>query len=216
MGERFELTAEFGIPPSDAVLIGGHPVLDFVNSERWHKKDKPGGTLISYREAVAFASRVGLLEDESELKAVVATAESDPSRDVEALRVLLRVRETIYRIFSANARGKEPARADLDALREAHADAVQHAVMVASADGFTWSWKGTDPWRRVARPLTALAMGLLLSSSQARVKQCAREGCGWLFLDQSKNGSRRWCTMDICGSRAKMRSRYRRMKAQKA
>jgi predicted RNA-binding Zn ribbon-like protein len=216
MEERFELAAEFGIPPSDAVLIGGLPVLDFVNSERWHRTDKPVDTIISYREAVVFASRVGLLEDESELKAVVAAAESDPRHCVEALRVLLRVRATIYRIFSAIARGKEPAAADLDALRGAHADAVRHAAIVPCADGFTWSWNGTDPWRRVARPLGAVAMQLLLSPHQARVKQCAREGCGWLFLDQSKNGSRRWCTMDICGSRVKMRAHYRRMKAQKA
>jgi len=47
----------------------------------------------------------------------------------------------------------------------------------------------------------------LLTSSQRlnQVRQCRGDNCGWLFVDGSKNHSRRWCDMRDCGNRAKVR-----------
>lgn len=52
-------------------------------------------------------------------------------------------------------------------------------------------------------PVGLAAYELLTGPRARRIKRCA--GCPWLFLDQSKNGSRRWCSMDICGTDEKMR-----------
>jgi predicted RNA-binding Zn ribbon-like protein len=48
----------------------------------------------------------------------------------------------------------------------------------------------------------------------ARVRHCANERCLWLFLDDSKSGTRRWCSMSACGNRAKAHRHYARQKAE--
>ena len=76
---------------------------------------------------------------------------------------------------------------------------------------FAWTWAvGAEELDRVVWPVVRSAAALLTSGSLERVRQCAGDGCDWLFVDLSKNQSRRWCSMDMCGSRAKSRRYYRR------
>src|SRR5919112_4603831 len=89
---------------------------------------------------------------------------------------------------------------------------MSQARLLASEEGYSWGW---EPWTGEGPPLGAplwpiarSAAELLVSPWRERVRECPGEHCGWLFLDLTKNGSRRWCEMEVCGSRAKMQ-RYR-------
>ena len=112
-------------------------------------------------------------------------------------------------VFRALAGGHEPPRAALDELLRRGADAAARGRLVAREGGFVLAWAGDD-LERPLWPLAAAAVDLLRSGPLDRLKQCA--DCPWLFLDTSRNRSRRWCSMDDCGARAKMRT-YRARRA---
>lgn len=198
--------------PAETALIGGHPAIDFVNTVHWRSAEHPLAGVVSYPEAVRFAARCGLLPEDEEAAAVLRAAAADPAAGAEAFAYLVSVREAAHGVLGAPASGEEPDAEDVDALRGAYAEAVAHGQLAADGGPYRWSWDGTDPFRRVARPLAVSAIELFLSPGRARVKRCGDERCGWLFLDKSKNGSRRWCSMDICGARNKMRAHYHRTK----
>jgi predicted RNA-binding Zn ribbon-like protein len=123
------------------------------------------------------------------------------------------LRETIYRIFLAIARGADPAAVDIDRLGAAFADAMAHARIVRGEAGFAVAWCVEEATlTRPLWPITRSAVDLLVSGDPARIKDCPTggEGCGWLFYDTSKNNSRRWCSMRGCGVPAKQRRRAER------
>jgi predicted RNA-binding Zn ribbon-like protein len=97
-----------------------------------------------------------------------------------------------------------PAEADLALLQQAYAAAMAHAVLVPG--GARWTWRLTgDDLDRAWWPAARSAVDLLTSGPVERVKVCAsRDGCSGLFLDTSKNRSRRWCSMETCGAEAKV------------
>ena len=123
------------------------------------------------------------------------------------------MRETIYRLFDAQAQGKPPASKDLDALNRALARAPARTTLRRDRTGYQWEVE--------AKPATALGLlapvlwsaGDLLSGPRLdRVRRCANPQCGWLFLDDSRAGKRRWCSMQSCGNRAKARRHYHKSK----
>ena len=106
-------------------------------------------------------------------------------------------------------------RPDLAALNAALSKVLANACLVPAEDGFAWAWGGEDAaLRRVLWPIVRSAAELLTSDKLDRVGQCAGDSCGWLFLDTSRNRSRRWCEMEHCGNRAKARRHYRRQQAE--
>jgi predicted RNA-binding Zn ribbon-like protein len=78
------------------------------------------------------------------------------------------------------------------------------------------AWRDADrtDLDRVLWEAAASAADLLTSPDLARVKTCPGAGCAWLFLDRSRNGTRRWCDMSVCGNRAKARRHYSRVTRQ--
>jgi predicted RNA-binding Zn ribbon-like protein len=108
------------------------------------------------------------------------------------------LRRAIYEVFRPLADGADPDAAALAALQAFHADAVAGARLLPH---LALAWDGD-----VLAPIAVAAVDLLRFGPVDRVKTCA--GCPWLFLDTSRNRSRRWCSMDDCGARSKMR-RYR-------
>jgi predicted RNA-binding Zn ribbon-like protein len=123
------------------------------------------------------------------------------------------LRESIYRIFSATAHGRSPAKGDLDILNSYLAKAMSKAHIAKEGDHFRWGWNATDPSPDMMLwPIAKSAAEVLTSEKLALVKECANEeeGCGWLFLDSSRSGNRAWCSMKDCGNRAKFRTYYAR------
>ena len=119
------------------------------------------------------------------------------------------LRETIFRCFAATASGRAPAEADLDALNAALAEAP--ARRHVGPGGWDIGVPAATPAALLAPTLWSAA-DLLVGRQLARVRQCVNPDCGWLFLDGSKSGNRRWCSMSACGNRAKAHRHYQRKK----
>jgi predicted RNA-binding Zn ribbon-like protein len=193
-------------------LIGGELCLDFTNTLSTRIEGLGREYLTSYRDLVAWSRHAGMLNQE-EARTLLQKAAHQPDRAAAALERAIALRETLYRIFSAIASSRQPPKADLAATNRALHEALSRLEVVPAAGGFAWSWVADEAGLdHVLWPVVRSAAQLLTSDELARVGECAREGCDWLFVDTSKNHSRRWCTMAVCGSRVKARRYYRRKK----
>ena len=193
-------------------LIGGALCLDFANTVSTRIKAEQREYLTNYRELVAWSQHTQLLTMDG-AQSLLHTASQHPDRAAAVLEQAIALRETLYRVFAAVAHDREPQDSDLVALNAALQQALSRLKLQPSAGGFEWSWAvaGSD-LDRMLWPIVRSAAELLTSEDLGRVRQCARVGCDWLFVDASKNHSRRWCSMDMCGSRVKARRYYRRKK----
>jgi predicted RNA-binding Zn ribbon-like protein len=105
------------------------------------------------------------------------------------------------------ADGLPPPEADLQVLRNVLATGLPHAAFADSEAGYELVWIEQSADALLARVAWS-AVTLLRTGPLDRVRECP--SCGWLFLDTSRNGRRRWCSMDTCGSRDKARRYYQR------
>lgn len=189
-------------------LIGGHVLLDLVNTVAW-RLDEVMATdrLSSAADLVQWAMHAGLLDPETGRR-LHAEAEAD---DREADRCLGRVRsfrELTYQLLRPLAFGEQSEPSDLERLHADLLNATAHAKITSIA-----------PLHLSLRPehladlpdtLTLTAWQLLLHEDLHSLRECADTACGWLFLDRSKNRSRRWCSSADCGNRARARRHYNR------
>jgi len=197
-------------------LPGGHLCLAFANTVEPRLGDRPHDSLVIYDDLVTWGTRVGILSaDQASQLRDVAVGQPEEARAI--LQRAKDLRETIYRVFSATAAGATPAAVDLDGVRLAYAEAVRQARLIAGDQAFEWDWPASSTsLGEMLWPVAHSAVALLMSSEAKRVKECpGMDDCGWLFFDESKNGSRRWCSMETCGSRSKMRRHYARKRAQR-
>ncbi len=191
-------------------LMAGRLSLDFANTADWHASDQPVEFLTSYSELVAWALHAGLLT-KAQAQRLLDRAAAQPAQAMTILDGALELRELIYRLFSAIAQGSGPAADDLEAFNAELASALARSRIVPTADGFAWDWIGNeDALDCMLWPVVRDAADLLTSKGLERVGRCADERCGWLFVDTSRNRSRRWCSMESCGNRAKARRHYRK------
>jgi predicted RNA-binding Zn ribbon-like protein len=187
-------------------MLGGALCLDFANTV--NSRIAPAHDYLgSYVDLLGWAAKVGAITGE-EAALLAAAEERQPERASAALEEALSLRETIYRVFSCTAAGVQPAEVDLAALWEQYAEAIAKARPHLSRGAVTLTWDMGEDLRSVLWPVAYSAGELLRSAERGRVKECP--GCGWLFVDTSKNGSRRWCSMYTCGTRDKMRRYHRR------
>lgn len=192
---------------------GGRLCLDFANTVDWRDADEPGDRLIGYPALASWGWQASLLR-EDDARRLIDEAARRPDDAAATFARAIALREAIYRIFSAVAAARAPAAADLDQLNAALPEALAHARVEAAAGGFTWGWRADagalDP---MLWPVARSAAELLTSDELDRVRECADDDCGWLFMDMSRNRSRRWCSMQACGNRAKARRFYARKQA---
>jgi predicted RNA-binding Zn ribbon-like protein len=175
--------------------------LEFANTRYWRGQPVPTETLNATEDLLAWAA--GNVAKEAR-----PLAKREFERAIEA-------REAIYRVFDATARGKAPAAADLQALNELLAAAPARASLRRERNGFSWDvdMRGSTALGQLA-PVLWSAGDLLTGNKLDKVKRCANPECGWLFLDDSRAGKRRWCSMESCGNRAKARRHYHRSREQ--
>ena len=204
---------EAGTKAGTLKLLGGRLSLDFVNTADWHASDHPVEFLTSYSDLVAWSQHVGILT-EHQAQRLLQKAARRPGDASAVLERAIALREAIYRIFSAISRGRPPQAADLATFNVELSEALAQSRIVSKAEGFTWDWADAEEaLDRMLWPVAHDAAGLLTSEELDRVGQCADDRCGWLFLDTSRNRSRRWCSMEDCGNRAKARRHYKRKRA---
>jgi predicted RNA-binding Zn ribbon-like protein len=194
-------------------LTGGLLCLDFANTVDDRTEAHHQELLNSYYDLVSWSEQAHVLT-EQEAQRLLEKAARRPSEASRVLQLAVSIREAIYRIFKAVAEDASPEEKDLVALSAAVADAQNHAQIVPQAAGFTWDWAGkANDLDRMLWPVVRSAADLLTSDELDDVRVCASDTCNWLFMDTSKNHSRRWCDMKSCGNRAKARRFYGRKKS---
>ena len=188
-------------------LIGGRLCLDFTNTIGSVFRPIESEKLSSYRDLLIFARRAGMLGPDEER----ALAEEATRRPAEAERVVAeayRLRAALFTLFYPDRPHRDEA---LSVLNRHVVSARARQVLVSSDAGFGFAFRDDDV-SNLERPLWPIALSgaeLLTSSGLARVRACSNEStCTWLFVDESKNHSRRWCSMRDCGNRAKARRHY--------
>jgi predicted RNA-binding Zn ribbon-like protein len=197
------------IPGRVFKLVAGHPGLDFVNTLDW--RFRLGGRedlLESYDDLLGFVEQSRLLTAKQAREFKRNTSAGAGDRVLAECREL---REALADAIYAQLDGRSPGPAPMKTLGRAFKAARQRQNLVWCESRFQWDWSGAEtapefPFLLLARA----ANGLMLSEDLRKVRACGNQECRWLFLDTSKNHTRRWCDMKLCGNRMKAR----RFKAQ--
>jgi predicted RNA-binding Zn ribbon-like protein len=208
-------------PPEGPKLVGGRLCLDFVNTVSGRppaRRTRASGTaagsigrerLGTYPDLVHWSRRAGALT-RGEADRLLGQARRRPPEAGRALRRAVGLREAIYRICIAVVKGWRAAAGDLELLNRELAAARARERVVAGGKRFAWEWDRRIPdLDRMLWPVARSAAELLTSPDLVFTRACQGEDCGWLFLDTSRNRTRRWCDMSDCGNLAKVR-RFRR------
>jgi predicted RNA-binding Zn ribbon-like protein len=191
-------------------LIAGWLCLDFTNTVNYGNPANPNDRLKGYGDLVLWSQLAGTVTA-AEAQHLRQEAERRPTAAVAALQQAKALRDALYRIFSAIAADHQPSTADLANLNVVLAEMLARSQLVPVRDGFAWAWAGEEAaLERLTWPVAWSAAELLTAENMRRVGECAGHNCGWLFLDTSRNHSRRWCNMRECGNRAKAQRHYRR------
>jgi len=199
-------------PEFDFDLTGGQLALNFANTvSRRHDPNRRKEHLESYADIVAFARQSGIISprDARELRDY---AERHAGEAARSFRKAIAMREVMYRVFSAIAQGKTAGAGDLDLMNDFAVEALRHRCLSRSNSGYRWEWRldGKQPLDRILWEAAQAAADLLTSPELQLVRFCEAPDCEWLFLDHSRNRSRRWCDMTSCGNRQKARRHYQR------
>ncbi len=203
-------------PDSPFKYIGGDPALDLVNTAAWTDRGLLNDRLTDYARLTHWALGAGLI-DRTEAERLRREAAARPDEATAAWQAARALRDLLQRLFAAVATG-----APLDALFQRFNALLQEAearLQLAAAGpaewaggrAARWTWEGRE--ERLDAPLWPVVRGaaeLLTSPEATRIHLCAGEDCGWMYVDRSRNGLRRWCEMETCGTRAKSRRRSRR------
>jgi predicted RNA-binding Zn ribbon-like protein len=194
-------------------LVAGTLCLDFANTVDPRHAASREEHLPDYEALVSWARHAGVVGSE-EAAELLAGARREPAAARRAHEDAIALRETLYSIFGAVARGRPCPPGPVQRLNERLAQALEKREIVSDGSGFAWGWTRDSTLDRVLWPVVWSAAELLTRGPLSRVRECPGDGsCGWLFLDTSRNGSRRWCEMSTCGNRAKARRHYRRAAA---
>jgi predicted RNA-binding Zn ribbon-like protein len=199
-------------PQAPFNLCAGHPVLDFVNSlDNRFRTAGPTELLTDYAALLRFARDTGLLGQARVRRLADGVSAAAAARGLRAAREL---REALAAALYAHTAGRTPAAAVLATLERHFHAAGRHrelrwATGAAGAQrAAALCWDRSRFGMRAELPvwlLSQAAAQLMLSQQLTRVRACAADNCRWLFLDTSRNHTRRWCQMQVCGNRMKAR-----------
>jgi predicted RNA-binding Zn ribbon-like protein len=196
-------------------FVSGSVCLDFANTVGGKRGLVTREYLNTYADFVSWCRQADLL-DESTAHTLLRSGARQPDKSAAALRRAIALREAIYRIFVALAVGEAPQISDLDHLNAELSAHHGRLRVTSNKKGFEWTWTSSDDaFDQSFGPIAHSAADLLTSPPLLeQLRQCGSDTCGWLFVDSSKNHSRRWCVMSDCGNAAKVR-RFR-MKSRRA
>src|SRR4030095_461788 len=188
-------------------LVGGHLCLDFVNTTGARSTAAPRERLVRYSDLLTWSQRAGILDPKAtgRLRRLAARREADAA---DALRRARRLREDLYELLSAFVEGRRPTR-EAARLAAHWRGARRNQELVLGQRGLEFRMVANEAdLAGLVSPIVASAIDLVTSDRILLMKRCAE--CDWLFLDTSKNSTRRWCKF-TCGNRARSRERYERL-----
>ncbi len=190
-------------------LVGGHPALDLVNTLDWRfRSSGPEELLASYDDLLRFVSESELLKSRQAREIVRSATEAEAASALVACREL---REAAADVLYASLEDRTPPPRSLHLLEEMFKETRRHQHLAWDRFRLRWDWPTAAADAELPVWLLSSSVArLLLSEDMHRLRACEDPECRWLFLDTSKNHTRRWCDMKICGNRMKAR----RFKAQ--
>jgi predicted RNA-binding Zn ribbon-like protein len=192
-------------------IVGGDVALDFVNTVT-ARDTEPTDWIGSYATLLEWAALTGAFS-KKDLSQLTMLARQEPAKAIAALGRTRSLREALCAIFYAITEQRAPARDDLALLDAARLAAAKAAKLVMKSDRLVQAWNveesGLDLINHI---VTARALDVLQDARLDRLRVCDGHDCGWVFIDTSKNGRRRWCDMATCGNTAKARRHYQRQR----
>jgi predicted RNA-binding Zn ribbon-like protein len=195
--------------PESIELIGGHPALDLVNTVSWrHDTDRWRENLAVPPDLFTWAHRAAVL-DKHHLTAMRLAIAEDPETAEHVLRQVHELREQLYHHLADHIDhpgGEQPIR-EGSPLQRALADAITASSLTGTPARWTLEARGPLD---LARVLALYALDLLQTMPAGLLRRCDDDDCGWLFLDTTRNHSRRWCSSRGCGNRDRARRHYAR------
>jgi predicted RNA-binding Zn ribbon-like protein len=202
----------------DMALVGGSPALDFVNTLAGGVRGQVvlprDERLFDYSDLLDLGRRSGTLS-ESDAKRLAREARGRPVDAAAAVEEAYGLRKRIDAVYRPLSEGRRPVKEALAELRRAGAQALEHADLEPTGTGFRWVWHPRNgDLEAPLWPLAHDAVDLLTREELGLLRGCGR--CRWLFLDLSRNHSRRWCTMEGCGTDEKKGRYVARRRARRA
>lgn len=193
-------------------FVGGDPSLDLVNTVDWTERGLERERLASYERLTRWAEEAGLVSKREAARLRRAGA-ARPDVAQAACDAAIRLRSVLQRLYGSIAAGERPG-SSWDDFNELLAEALGCLRIAPVRSGekvADWSWRGTEErLDSVLWPVVWSAAALLTSEEARRIRVCGGPDCGWMYVDRSRNGLRRWCEMETCGSLEKSRRRRER------
>jgi predicted RNA-binding Zn ribbon-like protein len=187
--------------------------LDFANTLSWRGSENPAEELRDFAALIAWIGRTATANAEGASDLAPSSGAIGSEEAPKLFAEAIALREAIFRVFNAFASGTQVPDADLERLKVALAEAPPRDTL-ARSDGL-YGWRVKAPLRTMPQllaPVIWSAGDLVVAGSNRRIRRCANEECLWMFIDESKSGTRRWCQMSACGNRAKARRHYSKIK----
>lgn len=188
------------------------PCLDLANCVRQRLHDSTNA-LAAYGDVVRWARHERLLDDR-EARRLLGQAAGRPRQEAAAHRRAIGLQEALRAVFSAVAARATPPATELARLNAELAMAMVPVHLLPAGDGFRREWLDPrDDLGWMLGPVARSAGDLLASAELARLKEChssSGRSCGFLFVDRTKNHSRRWCSGSTCGNRTRLHQHYAR------
>jgi predicted RNA-binding Zn ribbon-like protein len=199
--------------PKKLGLKFGPLCIDFTNTVFWRLHEEPIEGFKDYSIFLKWGCLIGLLT-EPDATHLMQQAEKYPEKASTVLRRVINLREALYRIIVETINVNSPDPGDLDILNSEISEMLQRTELIQLKGKFEWGWEvGENELDQMLWPILISASEMLTTSNLDRIGICEGDGCGWLFYDQSRNRSRKWCDMGDCGNRAKARRFYQRKRA---
>jgi predicted RNA-binding Zn ribbon-like protein len=186
-------------------LVGGALALDFANTQSGVGTDSHQNHLRAPEHVALWIEHAASMEKE-EVARLRATLAVDPSRAAALLEGALALRSAVSAVGGALAARAEPPKDALTKLAAMHARWLAKAELSVEGGAGRWRWNvSAAPVEAALGPIALSAVRLFIEGDFGRIKRCGGDACGWLFVDATKNNSRRWCEMEVCGNRAKQK-----------
>ena len=201
--ERFAPDAPFR-------FVGGDPSVDFVNTADWTPRALERDRFTSFDRLVEWARGAELL-DGAQARRFSQAAQRQPRRATATLDGARELRDLLHDLLGSLVSGRENA-STLHRFNALVSDTASHIRLVRAPGGrLTRGWDALgESTESLLWPIIWRAADLLASAETDRLRICSGLDCGWLYVDRSRNGLRRWCEMSVCGTAEKNRRRAQR------
>jgi predicted RNA-binding Zn ribbon-like protein len=192
--------------------VGADLCLAYANTLSWRGRATPVETLHGFGDLLTWVAGSPGLSTQA-VRGLEQWSQEHPAPAAALFSDAIALREVVHRIFAALASGEPVDKQDLAALNEGLAEAPRRDRLTRDGDSYAWQIEpGEITAPALLAPVLWSAGDLMVGERPRRVRLCANDECLWLFLDESKAGTRRWCNMASCGNRAKARRHYQRTK----